>query len=337
MTGSSTTSSVADRGPAGPALRERYDDLVGRSPQGSIFAASWWLDAVAPGAWRPHDVEKGDELLAAWPTVVCRSRWGDVHGGAPLTPFLGPLFPSGEGARRRSREIEAVESLLEHIGAFAHLEARCHPAFDYWTPLAWHGFAQTTRYTWRLPELEDLQLAFKGFRENVRGHIRSAEKRGLAVEEASLDVFLGLHEQRAATQEDWRTTDRQTVQRIDAACAHRNARSVLVARDSDGRVRAGAYVVYDGRFAYYLMSATDGEVRGSAALVVWEAVKRAAERGLGFDFEGSMLPHVEPFVRGFGGVPTPYSVVRKTASSGFRAERTVKRAALAAAGRVRRR
>ena len=43
------------------------------------------------------------------------------------------------------------------------------------------------------------------------------------------------------------------------------------------------------------------------------------------------------FVRGFGGVPIPYSVVRKTASSGFRAERTVKRAALAAAARVKRR
>jgi Acetyltransferase (GNAT) domain len=336
MTGSSSTPSVAEPGPP-PALRDRYDDFVGRSPQGSIFATSWWLDAVAPGGWRLHDVQKGDDLVAAWPTVVRRSRWGEVHGGAPLTPFLGPLLSPGEGARRRSREIEAVESLLERIGAFAHLEARCHPAFDYWTPLAWYGFAQTTRYTWRLPDLGDVEATFKGFRENVRGHIRSAEKHGLAVEEAALDAFLALHEQRAATQEDWSATDRRTVERIDSACGWRGARSVLVARDPDGRVRAGAYVVYDGRFAYYLMSATDGEVRGSAALVVWESVKRAAERGLGFDFEGSMLPHVEPFVRGFGGVPIPYSVVRKTASSGFRAERTVKRAALAAAARVKRR
>jgi hypothetical protein len=335
MSGSSTTSRVAERKPAPPA--PRYDDLVARSPQGSIFATSWWLDAVAPGSWRRHELEKGEELVAAWPTVVRRSRWGDVHGGAPLTPFLGPLLPPGEGARRRSREIEAIDSLLERIGAFAYLEARCHPAFDYWTPLAWRGFTQTSRYTWRLLDLEDLEAAFKGFRENVRGHVRAAEKRGLSVEEAPLDQFVALHRRRAASHEDWSTTDRQTIERIDAACERRGARTILLARDPEGQARAGAYVVHDERFAYYLMSATDGEVRGSAALVVWEAVKRAAERGLGFDFEGSMLPHVEPFVRGFGGVPTPYSVVRKTASRGFGAERSVKRAVLAAVGRARRR
>lgn len=337
MTVSSSTSSVAEPAGAASASRERYDELVARSPQGSIFATSWWLDAVAPGSWRAHELEKGDELVAAWPTVVRPGRWGELHGGARLTPFLGPLLPPGEGARRRSREIEAVEALLERIGGFAYLEARCHPAFDYWTPLSWHGFTQTTRYTWRLPDLEDVEATFKGFRENVRGHIRAAEKRGLSVEDAPLEAFLALHEQRAAAQEDWSTTDRQTVERIESACRERDARTILLARDPDGQARAGALVVYDGRFAYYLMSATDGEVRGSAALVVWKAVKRAAERGVGFDFEGSMLPHVEPFVRGFGGVSTPYSVVRRTASRGFALERAAKRGVLAVAGRARRR
>jgi hypothetical protein len=322
MTGSSATSPAPDR----TATRSRYDDLVERSPQGTLFASSWWLDAVAPGRWRMHLVEKGEELLAAWPTVVRSSVWGSVHSGAPLTPFLGPLLAPGEGSRRRSREVEYVELLLEEIGRFAHLEARCHPAFDYWTPLSWHGFTQTTRYTWRLPELADLDGVFGGFRDKVRGHIRSAEKSGVVVEDVSLSEFLDLHGRRAAAHEGWTATPAETVEQIDAAASARDAREILVARDADGLVRAGAYVVHDSRFAYYLMSATDGEVRGSAALVVWEAVRRAAARGLGFDFEGSMLPHVEPFVRGFGGVPAPYSVVRSTPSRGFRLERAVKRA-----------
>src|SRR5205809_2610646 len=62
MNGSSPTSADAE-------LRARYDLLVERSPQGSIFATSWWLDAVAPGGWRMHCAEKGEELVAAWPTV----------------------------------------------------------------------------------------------------------------------------------------------------------------------------------------------------------------------------------------------------------------------------
>ena len=62
-----------------------------------------------------------------------------------------------------------------------------------------------------------------------------------------------------------------------------------------------------------------------AALVLWEAIKRASERGTAFDFEGSMLSHVEPFVRSFGGVPTPYSIVRHTPSTVVRVGRTLKR------------
>jgi hypothetical protein len=84
--------------------------------------------------------------------------------------------------------------------------------------------------------------------------------------------------------------------------------------------------VHDERFTTYLLAATDAEVRGAAAVVLWEAIKRASERGTGFDFEGSMLRHVESFVRSFGGMPTPYSIVWRTASARVAVTRTIKRA-----------
>src|SRR5438552_2245287 len=36
-----------------------YDRFVSRSPQGTLFSSSWWLDAVAPGRWRSNQV--GDD------------------------------------------------------------------------------------------------------------------------------------------------------------------------------------------------------------------------------------------------------------------------------------
>jgi hypothetical protein len=59
--------------------------------------------------------------------------------------------------------------------------------------------------------------------------------------------------------------------------------------------------------------------------VLWEAIKRASARGTVFDFEGSMLRHVESFVRSFAGVPTPYSIVWRTPSAPMRAARLAKR------------
>jgi hypothetical protein len=296
-----------------------YDAFVASSPQGSVFCTSWWLDAVAPGRWRPHELRDGDRVVAAWPTVVDRTRLGVVHRGAPLTPYLGPLLPPGEGARRRSRELRLVEELLGVIGPFGHLEARCNPAFDYWTPLRWAGFQQTTNYTWRLADVSDREGVFAGFRENIRGHIRAAAKSGLVVVEGALDDLLDVHRRRFAR-------DPAGIARIDAAAGARGARTILVARDVDGSARAAGYFVHDERYTTYLLSATDAEVRGAAAVVLWEAIKRAGERGTGFDFEGSMLRHVESFVRSFGGVPAPYSIVWRTASAPLAVTRTVKRA-----------
>lgn len=325
MSGSSSTS--AERESAFGEAAE-YDAVVARSPQGSVFATSWWLDAAAPGSWRAHLAEG-----AAWPTVVRRSRFGDVHVGAPLTPYLGPLLTGGEGVHRRSREIEQLERLLERIGDFAYLEARCNPAFDYWTPLHWHGFGQTTRYTWRLPDVADTGAVFAGVRENVRREVRKARKRGITVEEGLLGEYMRVHERTAERQGRLGAARENTtvIERLDAAAGARGAREILLARDGDGRVHAGGFFVHDERWTYYLLGGTDPELRtsGGASLLMWAAIERAAARGTGFDFEGSMLRHVERFVRAFGGTPEPLSVVWRTPSAGFGAVRTVKRAALA--------
>src|SRR5947209_4636904 len=124
-----------------------YDQLVESSPQGTLFCTSWWLDAVAPGRWQPNELAEDGAVVAAWPTVVRKGRFGVEHGGAPLTPWLGPLFGPD---LRRSLEDEITGRLLERIGSYAQLTARCSPAYDYWTPLYWRGFTQTTRYTWRI-------------------------------------------------------------------------------------------------------------------------------------------------------------------------------------------
>jgi hypothetical protein len=40
---------------------------------------------------------------------------------------------------------------------------------------------------------------------------------------------------------------------------------------------------------------------------MWESVKHAKDLGLRyFDFEGSMVPQIETYFRGFGGRLTPY-------------------------------
>ena len=308
--------------------RERYDELVASSPQGSIFSTTWWLDAVAPDGWRAHLVEEG-ELRAAWPTLVSRNRWGTLHLGAPLTPFLGPILPAAEGEKRRWTSAErSLELLIEELGPYAHLEARCHPGFAYWTPLSWHGFTQTTRFTWRLEDLTDLERGEARLRSNIRSDIRKARKQGVTVVEGNKYDLLELHAAAGKGRERMTGPTWRTVEALDGPAASRDARSILVAHGADGEPHAAGYFVWDQTTMYYLVGASDAELRASGAtsLLLWAAIERAAQRGLSFDFEGSMIRSIERFFRAFGGVPAAYSVVRHTPRAGLRAEVALKRA-----------
>ena len=308
-------------------MADGYDALVERSPQGSVFALSWWLDAVAHNSWRAHVIDAGEEPAAAWPSAVHRTRWGQLLTAPPLTPFLGPLFSPSAG-RGRSRELKLLESLVEALGDAAHIEARCHPGFDYWTPLSWQGFTQTTRYTWRLEDVSDTDAAFSGLRDNIRGDVRKARKQGVTVVPGDLAEFLSVHASTVSQKGlgEVAAASRQALERIEAAASGRDARTILLARGDEGEVHAGGYFVRDWRYVYYLMGGSDPAHRSSGAtsLLLWAAIEEAAQRGLGFDFEGSMLRPVERFFRAFSGVPVAYSVVRRTDSTGLRVERAVK-------------
>jgi len=82
----------------------------------------------------------------------------------------------------------------------------------------------------------------------------------------------------------------------------------------DGIPLSAALCVYDKNTAYYLLGGYDYENKhhGAGALVIWESIKYAKSIGLKeFDFEGSMVPQIERYFRGFGGRLTPYFRVNK--------------------------
>ena len=82
-----------------------------------------------------------------------------------------------------------------------------------------------------------------------------------------------------------------------------------------GEALAASLVVWDNQRTYYLIGGYDAENahQGAGTLNLWHAIKDAKARGNRlFDFEGSMIPEVERYFRGFGGeLKTFFSVEKK--------------------------
>ncbi len=87
------------------------------------------------------------------------------------------------------------------------------------------------------------------------------------------------------------------------------ANSYAYATYMDDRPIAGVFIVHDKSTAYDLLAGYDDEHRhhGAGAYALFEAITHAQDLGLKtFDFEGSVIPPIETYFRGFGGQLVPY-------------------------------
>jgi hypothetical protein len=279
-------------------------------PDRLIFRQPWWLDAVAPGCWGEAAVERGGELAARLPYVVRRRLGMTALVMPPLTQNLGPWLKPSEGkyASRLAWEKDLMDELINKLPTHDRFSQSFHFSMTNWLPFYWRGFSQTTRYTYRLEDLSEMERLWSELAENVRRAVRKARKEVAVREDLDVDEFIRLNSLTFSRQGVRMPYSPELVRRLDAACAARGRRKIIFAEDASGRVHAAVYVVWDEDSAYNLMLGSDPELRGSGAsnLVMWEAIRYASTVTRSFDFEGSMIESVERSFRSFGARQVPY-------------------------------
>ncbi len=288
--------------------------VVGERP-GAIFSQPWWLEAVAPGAWGEVTVEKGGGLFARLPYTIKKHRGLTLLTMPPLTQTLGPwLRPyPGKYTNQLSEERELMSALIRQLPEFDFFRQNFHYAVTNWLPFHWHGFDQTTRYTYVIEQLNDVDAVWKETRQNIRTDVRKAEGILRIRDDLGLEAFLDLNEMTFKRQGLSLPYSHELAARVDEACKARGCRKIFFAEDVEGRLHAAVYIVWDEESAYYLMGGSDPRLRNSGAtsLAMWEAIQFAASVTQSFDFEGSMIEPVERFFRAFGAKQKRYFQVSK--------------------------
>lgn len=302
----------------------KYRALCSQEPSIPLFSQAWWLDAVVGDAWDVALLEQEGIIAASLPYTIS-TRLGLTLIGQPiLTPNLGPWLRSGgaRSARRLAKEKKLLQGLYQLLPAFSQYNQNWYCERTNWLPLYWMGYEQSTRYTYRIEQLEDLEAVWSGFDTNIRSDIRKAEKKfSLQVRtDCSIESFLALNKKVFERQSLAVPYSQDVVRAIYAAAQSQKACKLFVAVDEQGRQHAGVFILWDSNSAYYLLGGGDPDLRNSGAtsLCMWRAIQFAATVTKKFDFEGSMIEPVERFFRGFGATQAPYSVITKTNSKVIR-------------------
>jgi hypothetical protein len=296
-----------------PAAVAQYHAFVDDSPQGIMYCKTWWLEATAPGRWEVLLVRSGGEIKAAWPLVYADRGRG--VGMPTLTQKLGVLFARSAAryAKRLGEEIAFCDLMLDQIPASSAIRQNFHEEFTNWLAFMWRGFEQTTRYTYIFDDLDNVGEYMSRMADDCRQRIKKAAKELSLSETDDLRLMYDINALTFQRQGVACPFSFEVVERIHAAClAHAGAR-ILIAKDAAGNIHACDYMIYDDRCAVSLIQGADPRFRkgGAQRLLDWDSINFAATVSKRFDFEGSVLPGVEPYNRGFGARQTPYFVLRR--------------------------
>ena len=293
----------------------------------------WWNEVVKD-QWDVAIVEEKGKVKAAWPYYKrSKGPWTMLCQPA-FTPYGGPIYHYPEDQkveRRHSLEQKLTEKLIQKLPAYSELEINCQVGLKNTLPFIWAGFEDRKRFTYLL-DLDQTEAEIWGnFRENIRRQIRKAEK-SITVEPSDdpnlLERMLRSTFEGQAT--SYPIQDAKVYERILKYIAKYHCGGLLKAVDKDHHEHACILWLHDEHSAYYLIGGANQNFKNSGAmsLLMWQAIKNSKsvsledERNLkNFNFEGSMIPAIEKYLRGFGGDLVPYSCLYSCESRGLKIAR----------------
>lgn len=296
------------------ADRPRFDALA--VAHGDVFCRT---------AWHPGEPDKlrlvglytsTGELSGGFQLAVTRRFGLRCFENPAFTPSVGPFFAS-QGSNRVAGQtfqkavLEAIAAYLDAQGPALVSLLLGRDIVDT-QPFIWRQYRVSPRYTYVLDLAQTEEALWAGMDKERRWSIGKARRDGVLVE---------------AT-EDWRivaelvcdTLARQGVKsdrgRVGALVSTSLERGLGFARVAlqAGVPVACAFIAYDARRAYYLLGGRGDESThpGAGRAVLWDAILHAKSLGIAaFDFEGSMVPSIEQYFRGFGGRLVPYFRILK--------------------------
>ena len=299
----------------------QWDQFVDKSPHGTVFHYSWWLEAACPDFKILAVRDEKGRIVAGLPLPFRRRAGLRLLHSPPLTPYLGPIFDLS-GAISTCDQLYLMrthgETLANHIGAYDSFRFAAGALAPDMQGLIWAGFnVNLASYTFRFPaglSPDDVRSAM------TRTHLQKLDKAlslNLSVtRDEDIDELTVLTAKTFERQNLSVPYDLGLVRRLWAAASARGNAHLYVAKMSDGTPASALFTVNDHKTTYQIVSGVDTAIRNvqGAYLTLWHAIQDALAARRAFDFEGSGLRGVETFYRRWGGVAMPVWRIEKSNS-----------------------
>lgn len=301
---------------------ERYRRFCKEKNNIPIFSKDWWLDAVCGESnWDVLLYEKSDTIVASMPyckkkKIIFKTIWMPK-----LTQTMGPyiIYPIGQKYEKKlSFEKEIMNYFIAKLPDYDYFFQHFHYNITNWLPFYWKGFKQTTRYTYVIENIQNLEDVFKSFNHAKRKQIKKAEQNNIIVTQDTITPkeFYELHKKELLAEDKNNNIayEYSLLKKIYESCQKQESGSFFVARDSENNVHGALLIIWDKASSYNLISAFDPVYfkSGATSLLIKESIRIISSLGIEkFDLEGSMIEGVEHSFKQFGATQKAYFRITK--------------------------
>lgn len=292
----------------------------------TIFHEPWWLQLVSRGACEEVEVRRHGQVVGRLPYWIARRRLLRTSVMPELTHALGPAVDEGSGSinTRTLRRLDIVKELIAQLPKLSLFSQVCHRGIADVLAFQACGFDTSVHFSSEIAPAPEAQL-WAAMRDKTRNVIRRAEERERVEELHDAELFRHFYADNLAGRSCPSYFDLDLIAPLFEACRARSQGRMLMCRDDRGRPVAAVFYVWDRATLWYFLSTRDPAAgdNGAVSLLVWEAIREAARRGLVFDFDGVSSEGSARFFAGFGGRIAPRYAVRR-ATSGYELARRLK-------------
>lgn len=276
-----------------------WDRFIDSSPQANIYAQYWYLSTLSP-EWYAVYFRKNNSVIAVMPYITER-KFFQSYINAPFAIQQLGLYTKDE----TFPDIETISQVLcQWLKQYAFVNYRFNISNTQHLERGLEKLSLQKQVTHLLLLNEPYNILYKNFSSNHKRNIKKAYKNGLTIQEDNdLDTLIELFKHsREGLAPIYNNLQYLHLKNIYRSGMSRNACKIYTARNPEGKIIAGGLFLFYRQSIVYVFgaSADEGRLTGAMTAVFDHLIQTYACQNLTLDFEGSIVPSLARFYKGFG-------------------------------------
>jgi lipid II:glycine glycyltransferase (peptidoglycan interpeptide bridge formation enzyme) len=280
-----------------------------------IFMQSFWMDTVC-NTWTVHTVHDFKNEMVGAIVFHYKRKFGlSLILNPNMTPYHGLWIKEKFYFKEKNKITvgkEISNLLISSLPKTTYTNLRLSSSIIDTQIFKWKGFDTKVRYTYLIKNTTNKEESWANFDQKTRNSIIKASNDLICSEYTDINQHFDIVQGTFHKVKENLIVDVETFTKMYENLHPLSKSFLFCVKDKSDKIHASLLLIRDSKTAYLTSHGfVHNAHRGATSLLIWKAIEYACENQINLDFEGSDLPKIEPFYRGFGGEITPYyQVVR---------------------------